>query len=57
LQQQVKGTGLGLPLCRKLANILGGSITVKSQAGVGSTFVATIPIQKSDNRIELAEQI
>jgi CheY-like chemotaxis protein len=57
LQLQVKGTGLGLPLCRKLANILGGSITVTSRLGVGSTFVATIPVQYSANTIELAEQI
>ena len=57
LQLQVKGTGLGLPLCRKLANILGGSITVTSRLGVGSTFVATIPIQYSVNTIEVAEQI
>jgi signal transduction histidine kinase/CheY-like chemotaxis protein len=57
LQLQVKGTGLGLPLCRKLANILGGFITVTSRLGVGSTFVATIPIQYSVNTIEVAEQI
>lgn len=44
LQKQVKGTGLGLPLSRKLAEILGGSISVKSQPGEGSTFTALIPI-------------
>jgi signal transduction histidine kinase/CheY-like chemotaxis protein len=44
LQKQVKGTGLGLPLSRKLAELLGGSIAVRSQPGQGSTFSATIPI-------------
>jgi signal transduction histidine kinase/CheY-like chemotaxis protein len=44
LQKQVKGTGLGLPLSRKLAELLGGSISVKSQLGEGSTFTALIPI-------------
>lgn len=44
LQQQVKGTGLGLPLSRKLAELLGGSVSVYSQAGQGSTFSAKIPI-------------
>lgn len=44
IQRKVKGTGLGLPLCRKLANLLGGTIGVTSRPGVGSTFEATIPI-------------
>ncbi|MBD2563412.1 MULTISPECIES: ATP-binding protein [Nostoc] len=44
LQKQVKGTGLGLPLSRKLTELLGGSISVRSKLGEGSTFTASIPI-------------
>jgi signal transduction histidine kinase len=44
LQQRVKGTGLGLPLCRKLAALLGGYADVDSKPGVGSTFFATLPL-------------
>jgi signal transduction histidine kinase/CheY-like chemotaxis protein len=44
LQKQVKGTGLGLPLSRKLAELLGGNISIKSELGQGSTFTASIPI-------------
>src|SRR6185436_6939771 len=44
IQRRVKGTGLGLPLCRKLAEVLGGSVKVTSRPGVGSTFSATIPV-------------
>ena len=32
------GNGLGLAICRELTELMGGSITVRSQLGVGSTF-------------------
>ena len=44
LQRRVKGTGLGLPLCRKLATILGGEVAATSEPGKGSTFSALIPV-------------
>jgi signal transduction histidine kinase/CheY-like chemotaxis protein len=44
LQRKFKGTGLGLPLSKKLAELLGGSVSVESKPGVGSTFSATIPM-------------
>ena len=39
------GTGLGLPISRHFARLLGGDVTVRSQLGRGSTFTVTIPIQ------------
>lgn len=44
LHRESEGTGLGLPLSRRLAGLLGGSLSVESEAGVGSTFTATIPL-------------
>ena len=43
LQGRVKGTGLGLPLCQRLARLLRGEISLSSEVGVGSTFTATVP--------------
>lgn len=43
LQRRSKGTGLGLPLCRKLADLLHGSVDVTSTVGEGSTFTLTLP--------------
>lgn len=43
LQKGVKGTGLGLPLCKNLASLLQGKISVESKVGQGSTFSVTLP--------------
>ncbi len=44
LQAKIKGTGLGLPLCRKLAELLNGTVSARSLSGSGSVFTATIPL-------------
>jgi signal transduction histidine kinase/CheY-like chemotaxis protein len=48
LQRRVKGTGLGLPLSKRLAELLGGRIAVDSTLGIGSTFSLTVPLVYRD---------
>lgn len=39
-----EGAGLGLAICRRLAALLGGSLTARSQPGAGAQFTLTLPV-------------
>ena len=45
VQPRMRGSGLGLPLSRRLAELLGGTLTVTSEIGVGSTFRLELPLE------------
>jgi len=45
IQKRLRGSGLGLSLSKKLAELLGGCVTVSSEPGVGSVFAVTIPLR------------
>jgi CheY-like chemotaxis protein len=48
VSKKYKGTGLGLPICKKLAEAMGGEIEVMSVVGQGSTFSLILPIEVVD---------
>ncbi|HEV2694861.1 MAG TPA: PAS domain S-box protein [Verrucomicrobiae bacterium] len=46
MNRQHEGTGLGLVICRRLATLLGGEISARSEWSKGSEFTVTLPVQK-----------
>ncbi|RQR48314.1 response regulator [Burkholderia sp. Bp9140] len=38
------GTGLGLPLCRRLARLMHGDLAVETRPGKGATFIVSLPL-------------
>ena len=51
LQRRATGTGLGLPLSRKLAELLGGHVSLASEPGRGSAFSVAVPTEYHPPRL------
>ena len=57
LRRSKGGTGLGLPVSRRLAHLLGGELAVESVAGRGTTFTLTVPLAEREGSFEPAGQL
>ena len=48
IRQRASGTGLGLVICRRLAELMGGRVTMESELGRGTTMRFTVPLPTGD---------
>lgn len=52
LQKRLRGTGLGLSLCKRFGELLGGRVGVESTLGVGSLFFVIIPFSIASENVD-----
>ncbi|WP_051260945.1 ATP-binding protein [Desulfovibrio inopinatus] len=50
--RRFQGAGLGLAICQRLVELMGGSMAVETEKGVGSSFYFTIPFQHTKDAIQ-----
>ncbi|MFZ9678992.1 MAG: ATP-binding protein [Quisquiliibacterium sp.] len=56
LQTDKRGTGLGLEITRRMAELMGGEVGVRSELGAGSTFWFSVPLQWQEQQAQAQAQ-
>lgn len=53
-RRKIGGTGLGLPIVKEIMEAHGGSVSVKSELGAGSTFILSLPYDSQDSLLPIS---